>query len=1369
MEGNEPQGISAPLSKWLAAVGGPPQLTPGEAQQWLGVWISLNRAAQSAARPSTGQTTARPPPSRRTIAGRAVHKRFQPNTKVILNDGTAAANDEDAGRALVETRAEIWFKREGQLADADKILEAYSKNKDHKLPPKPKVKYRLLRGCILMAQGSAPGVDGTPYEIYHLHPQLFAALLAQAFRLLPEAENTQLLGSPDSILDMVLGPSIDLLLWIPKVVGDERVGNQRPLHLPTTMRRLFGSSCKHLLSPAIEPFLTPAQAAVAGGSCQGNIKAAHAHLAMLEEPERPPWRIPHAEWACSAVLKGTMAAVLRVCARRQRAAHPGIWRTPGCFLLDQAKAFEMLSHTWLRRVLQHWGLPKWAFAAFMSAAEGRRLRDKLRKGWISTILLRGAGMGGPMSPLTWDVAFDPILWITEVAGSCETLGYVDDLLAKIVGPGQAILIYLILLAATKMAGLEVEDHHCVTASVSRGYARAVQILDPFPTSLTATGSDGFVLRDGPVELLLEVLVESEAIRQEDIINVERVHCSCKTKHALVPAHSQQLWARALEGTPLAAAVTSQARFLGAFLTSRTRPFESVIPTWSDTAMRVCKALTWEKPIKKSTGRCDEMVKTGLALSLRVDGWNTFCVSTVPYPASIVLPDAVERAQLMEGVLRLFPTGKWAWDELPLHIGPALGLSQYPRDPRLVAATTAAMFSLTDKFAGPPRARLEVLDLIGSLRRWALEPEEIDMPSLRPGLSGMTGAKRMSRARTAIRQGLEPDQTVDRRSFARAVYLGLWAVHDSATTRNYLLQRSKQRRWAPSCGEEWVLLSQCDTWAAGWLITRLLLNGLPGTSSHRPPHLHGETRCWGCGIRERPQWRWLSPADVAEGSPDPGVAWCAKCCGASAKGRLPGEVGEGDDNGASLPGPPVPAKGCYTPCPFCGKGEAGAEHLAIFCQTVEKAWRVIEPGTAQWWLGWIDTNTPNQNLHQRALRFNRGLAFLACALGNTALPSEEVGVRMLVQQVTCCQQDTGAITDQVQQLETEEPEGVQNLREMWQGPRQLFTPGEEICQTCEHHSRRAVNTWHGAHPQRRTACSTHLPTAALIATEEIPADTNAFTLRATRNPACWPEGEQGIFGRPVPDTDLGDNIKWVCNRCRDCGAWRLTAMSTRTIASGDLIRGAPPPNTCQLPETAPPEFKVSFDGGARHKSPNNSLDPEGPRAVGAGAIVWGAPDQQGKREALAQIALAHPGESSSLTAEALGLRVAITLLLRVTQNPTSVDIVGDNLPILRMTASNGKVKAPEVWEILEAPIMQIYTQGWRCNWVAVRRTLNTAADKVATIGTLRSVDLAANNRESPPEIRLWERDPKADTPISWQWFPEYRVERSETPFWEPPGH
>ena len=1364
--GNEKCEVSPTLAVWLQSMNGPPSLTPGEAQQWLGVWVSLHNAEQSHRRASGGADTSRPPASRKTLAGKAIHNQCRAQARVVLADGTIETDKQAVGEALVETRAEIWFGRDEHRVEVEKLLGAYARDKNPRLPESPNPGYRFLRGCILAAQGSAPGADGAPYEIYHLHPQLFAALLAQAFHLLPHIDREDPLGPSGGQLGIILGPSIDLLLWIPKVAGDDRVGQQRPLHLPTTIRRLFGSACKHLLSPAIEPLFTPAQAAVAGGSCQQNIKAAHSHLAKAEDPERPPLRVPHSKWACETVLLATTAAVLRLCVRKQEAAHPSIRRCPACFLLDQAKAFEMLSHRWLRAVLMHWRLPRWAVAAFTTAAEGRCLRDKLRTGWVSGTLMRGAGMGGPMSPLTWDLAFDPILWVTEVAGSCEALGYVDDLLAEIYGPGHAVLVYLLLLASTKAAGLQVEDHWCVWATCTRGYTLAAQMLAPFPTVVVNTEQDGFELREGPVELYLEILIEGGIIEAGDIAEIHRSACTCKTKHALVPAHSQELWARTLEMTPLAPAVNGQARFLGAFLTSRTRPLEAPMPCWSETAMRICKSLTWEKAIKTTERRCNDITRAGLALSIRADEWNTYCVSTVPYPASIVLPDKTEEQRLLLGVTKLFPTGKWAWKELALHLGPALGLPLAPRDPRVVAATTAVLYVAADKFAGPPTARIEALDRLHELEDWA-RADEADLGGpLRPGLLGDLQIHTRNKVRRVVRRMLEGGRTADRKVVARMTYLGLWNARYDKGTREYLLRRSRQRRWAPSDGEEWVILGKCEDWAKAWLITRLLLGGLPGTSSNRPLHLHGDTRCWGCGQVRKPQWRWLSPAEVEGSGDDPGVAWCARCCNGKAKGGLPGDSApDGEEGWQCLPGPGVPERGSYSPCPLCGKGEAGSEHLAIFCKVVERAWQVLDPQGTQWWPAWVNPNSGDKAQWLRALRFSRGVAFTVCALGDIVLPNEHAGVRLLVQQANFDRQIPAMVTRQ-RVLEEEDAAQVDDRRTMWQGPERLFGTREARCPECARQEGRRVNTWHGPHQSRKTGCSPKSPDPMLLAAADVMEEEVVFTLRASQVPALWPQGDLGTLGQPLTDTDQTDNIRWQCLRCFECRAWKLTAVANRAIKKGEPLRGPAPKNTTQLPDKELAEYRISFDGGARHRSPNNQLDPNGPRAVGAGAIVWGPADQRGRRDMLAQISLAEPRESSSLIAEALGLRAGMSLAQRIIGRPTSLEIVGDNLPVLRMCAGNAKVRTPQVWELLEGPIMDADLRGWQCEWIAVRRCFNAAADGVATHGTLCSVDLVAEKRETPVAW-VWVRDPRCLNISQMRWMGEVKMHRSVEPFWSPP--
>ena len=141
-----------------------------------------------------------------------------------------------------------------------------------------------------------------------------------------------------------------------------------------------------------------------------------------------------------------------------------------------------------------------------------------------------------------------------------------------------------------------------------------------------------------------------------------------------------------------------------------------------------------------------------------------------------------------------------------------------------------------------------------------------------------------------------------------------------------------------------------------------------------------------------------------------------------------------------------------------------------------------------------------------------------------------------------------------------------------------------------------------------------------------------------------------------------------------GLWVLETHGCRHQNRGPALV-----NTIHLPEKEPAEHRISFDGEARHRSPCNEFDPDGPRAAGAGAIVWGRPDERGRRGMLAQISLADPRESSSLIAEALGLRTAVSLALSVIRTPTTLEIIGDNLLVLRMCAGNAKVRTPHVWD------------------------------------------------------------------------------------------
>ena len=85
-------------------------------------------------------------------------------------------------------------------------------------------------------------------------------------------------------------------------------------------------------------------------------------------------------------------------------------------------------------------------------------------------------------------------------------------------------------------------------------------------------------------------------------------------------------------------------------------------------------------------------------------------------------------------------------------------------------------------------------------------------------------------------------------------------------------------------------------------------------------------------------------------------------------------------------------------------------------------------------------------------------------------------------------------------------------------------------------------------------------------------------------------------------------------------------------------------------------------------------------------------------------LAVPCLSCSMHAEALGLRAGLALVLLVLGKTSGLRVVpGDNLPVMRLAAANGRMKTPDIWEILEAPLMFSSLQDWDCRWTAAFHT------------------------------------------------------------------
>ena len=152
---------------------------------------------------------------------------------------------------------------------ADAILNEYFRERRADIPLAPHITKGSIKGLVLACRGSAPGVDGIPHELYHWGAFFAAALLAQRLWVA---------GNGKGDICMIIGPSVDSLMWIPKPDTTPGPNAMRPLQLPTCTRKLYGSMVMSPVGPHVEPMITDDQAAKKGGDCGRNIKRVYQRL-----------------------------------------------------------------------------------------------------------------------------------------------------------------------------------------------------------------------------------------------------------------------------------------------------------------------------------------------------------------------------------------------------------------------------------------------------------------------------------------------------------------------------------------------------------------------------------------------------------------------------------------------------------------------------------------------------------------------------------------------------------------------------------------------------------------------------------------------------------------------------------------------------------------------------------------------------------------------------------------------------------------------------------------------------------------------------------------------------------------------------------
>ena len=1289
------------LADWLSARGWDSlPLTPTQARTWLGRWrYEAQQRRRNALHPAARGPDARRPPLPAQF--RLGHELFR--TSKAVQGVRDAQGQWQAHPAAMDTvlwagRGPIWSTAPRFPITGGFLRRLYFLRRvPLTMASSPLPDWRHLAALVLAPKGSAPGIDGVPYEAYHHGARFVACLLGQAAYAAHDAPH---------LLTSVLGDSTELLVWIPKIPDPELPDHLRPLTLPPTGRRLYGAYCASILGPHIEPRLSPDQAAIRGGHCGPNITAVMAHLHSLPRPVPPPGP----EWA--AVLGPFLRVVEDYIARV--VAELGPAPSTAVFFGDQNKAFERLSLQWLDAVLRDWAVPSWLYASLMALVGDRSVRfcrgsyrGPLRR------MLRSVGMGGTASPLLWSIAYDPIISAASSVTGAPCPTYVDDLAALLCDTAQVLRLALFLPWASWLAGLQISTHECQGLLFPCSPEALDVAVDTLPIRVRTLPDGQSFVTGFPPPLLRELLA---VVLPSALISTSALHevpCTCALKTAVVPAWDLDWWRSLMAYSPFGAScVHASYPYLGATCACRGRgpappphpdglPPPQAPPQDDPALLATLRHGTWGKAVGKLGSRSRAMVASHSSAGRRAQLWNTYEASLVSYPSHVILMDDALEALARTSLAEAFGLGVPRWLHNPLV--PGLGvLYQVPGAPRClvsVARSVASLAYLRNDFWGPPPAVTEVRSLLARLWAWA-DAFPPDYPAARPRSRLPSLAAAAATARD-IRDGRLPPSSP---RAGPALYVAAWADQHMTSATAWLLDHSARRVWAPSVGGEWALLAAASSYTAAFHILRFLCNGLPALARRRPQALRPQHICSLCASPSSAVWVTSSPLGN-------GAEWCTRCLGPWASSTTkwalldPSQVhpalhplqASARLRHGPFPGHLAPLRSPFGVCPLCGFGEAGAEHLWTWCQAVALAWSYLRPDSSPpSFAEALLTPGPHtpflaQFCHQIAYWFS-------IAVWTSPLTPERT--LQLVRRSLHRSQQAG------EELSDDDVEGPDVDRHP---PEDLWARQSDACPSClPQPAQLPPLRGSGRHSSSLHSDRIGTLTRSLHVRTPVPAATTLLVLRAESAHAGWLAPNRRWLPPPRVTTPSTATAEWRHRWCGQCRHFCASLCSRAALAEGVEL-------TVPRPLTPGPDdglwpLELTFDGGARCLGGR-------PKVAGGGAVLWSFPVDGTAPAPLASLVLALPQCDDSMLGEAhagcQGLALLLSSLLPPV--PRAVRVVGDNLPVVRFGAAAGRLRRVPQHAPLAETLGAVLAAGWRLTWNGVRRRFNEGADSLATLG------------------------------------------------------
>ena len=232
-------------------------------------------------------------------------------------------------------------------------------------------------------------------------------------------------------------------------------------------------------------------------------------------------------------------------------------------------------------------------------------------------------------------------------------------------------------------------------------------------------------------------------------------------------------------------------------------------------------------------------------------------------------------------------------------------------------------------------------------------------------------------------------------------------------------------------------------------------------------------------------------------------------------------------------------------------------------------------------------------------------------------------------------------------------------------------------------------------------------------------------------ACGPVSGLAVASAPRLQPTCVASVTWQTGRCGCCGAHHATLVAGEDLPAGAELSVAHSGPLAGAPSAdGLPRVLVTFDGGARDVASRPG------RVAGAAALLWSLSPDDLCLSLRAEAWAALPGEAWSPVAEAWGLHLGLQLLLQVATPGASVQVVGDNLSVVRFGAAQGSLRDPSHEGLLAPSLAQLALRGISPMWTAVRRRFNAAADARATEAVQWVATLAAADTSSPVVRPAW---------------------------------